>query len=377
MNHRLTSYWVAVFCAAITSASSAQFVLHSDAEGGVELATSSSTQIAITGNLINNSNKADFSQATLSLVGTSQNLTNAAAAPIVLGALVADGGGTKTFAGAWEVAGQLTFNSGVVSPGTTGKLVHSISVGSPADVVVNDPASYVNGIFYSRGTGARVFPIGNSAGYFPAQLSPVNQGDLEIGMRVVNGSAGLTHGSEILDIFTRQYWELIDPSNSLAGPIVALSSLGASGYIQPTVGTVVIAGSTANGAGASLGGGPNRDLIVGTKGIAAGDKIFTLAKVSSDKSDVIIHNIVTPLLDNANDYLYIFNIHIFPENNVTLLDRWGGKVREWSGYKNFDGIPDPTYDLSTLPTGNYICILEYRDGSNAKKLSQMITIINQ
>jgi len=354
---------------------------------GTDMATTGSTQISFDGHFVNNSDKADFSKATFILTGAGQDLTNGRmGTSVTLGGLVVGvngsaSGGTKNIrGGVWEIAGSLVFNDGLVVPQTSsnGKIVHTLSSALPGDITVNNLASYVNGIFYSKGTGTRLFPIGNNSGYFPAQLSGGgSQGDLEIGMQVFNSNAALTHGSEILDVFIGQYWELLDPSQSMAGPLVSLSSLGANSFIDPSIGTVVMGAPAKSSSAISLGGAPLGDFISGSTPIQTTDRVFTLGKISSEQVKVKIHNVITPFLDNANDFLEIENIHLFPNNKVTLLDRWGGKVKEWSGYTNVTGTPDASYDLSKMATGNYICVLEYSDGSARKKLSQMVTIINQ
>jgi hypothetical protein len=344
------------------------------------VATTSSTQIALNGNITVNSDLADLSKATLILVGTDQDLRNGRnSTATALAGLIVDGGGSKNLFGTWEVAGSITFNNGEVVPqtGSNGKLTHTLAVASPGDIVINNPLSFVNGSFYSKGTGTRFFPIGNNAGYFPSQLSSVTQGDVEVGMRVVNQDAALTYGSEILSIFDQQYWELLDPSQTLAGPIVALSNLGAASYIEVGVGTVVIGAPNSGGAGESVGGSASGDFIIGSLPIRVTDRIFTLGKISSDQVKVSVHNVVTPFVDNANDYLFIDNIDVFPLNKVMLLDRWGGLVKEWVGYSNALSGTDPAYDLSKIVTGNYICVVEYTDGNSTKKLSQMVTIVNR
>lgn len=346
---------------------------------------SANTQITFNNNLVVNSTNADLRNATLALSGTDQTLTNGTSGAIVLGGLIVgqsggQNGGTKGIeGGSWEIMGPMIFNDGVVVPQTSsnGKIAYTKPVGNAGDITVNNSGSYVNGTFYSKGAGTRFFPIGNNSGYFPSQLFSVGQSDIEIGMRVLESNAALNHGTELLDVFEDRYWELIDASSSLAGPTVAVSTFQASSFIDPTIATVLVASSATSGDAVSLGGAASGDYIVGATGITMNDRVFTLAKISSDQVEVKIHNVVTPFLDNANDYLQIENIGIFPDNKVMLLDRWGVKVKEWSGYANVTGDLEPDYDLSNIATGNYICIVEYKDGSNVKKLSQMVTIINQ
>jgi gliding motility-associated-like protein len=355
---------------------------------GTPIATSNSTQIAFTGGLTVNSDNADLSKATLILAGANQDLRmTRGGSLLVLGGLIVgpSGGGTggtkNLFNGTWEIAGTLIFNDGVVVPqtGSNGKLVHSIAAGTAADVVVNNPDSYFNGTFYSRGTGIRVFPIGNGSGYFPSMLTSVSQDDVEIGMRVINQNVNLTHGSEILNVFEDQYWEIVN-AQALAGPKVILSTLGAGFYLDPNIGTIILGGAGVGQPGVPLGGFRDGDYLVGDKAITTNERFFTMAKVGPESNllKVKIRNVVTPFVDGVNDHLFIKNIEIYPDNKVTMLDRWGTLVREWTGFINADAnTANSTYDLSKIATGNYIVILEYTDGSTRKQESQMVTIINQ
>ncbi len=346
-------------------------------EANAIVGASRSTQIAFSGNLTNSSTVADFSKADLILTGAGQTLTNSSGEALSLGGLVVDGSGNKNFIGHWEIAKSLTFNNGlVVTSGTDSKIVHTVSVGLPGQIVVNNTSSYVNGAFYSRGTGTRFFPIGLNSGYFPAQLSNVSDGNIEIGMQIVASNAGLTHGTEITDVFTGYHWQLIDPSNTLTGAGISVSSLGpVSNFIDPNLGVAVVGAPEVNGAAVSFGGSLSGDFVSSNTPFTAAERIFTVATIGTEFVNVIIRNLITPNGDNVNDFLEIQDLQLFTDNKVTLLDRWGGKVKEWTGYVN--GAADASHDLSKINTGNYICILEYTDGNAKKKLSQMVTIINQ
>jgi gliding motility-associated-like protein len=339
------------------------------------------TDIAITSSLTSSS-KGYWANAKLHLVGSAaQRITSGKGASYdTLAGLFLNNASSisNELAGNWAVTNTMNFTMGKIAPAAGARLMFVKPSAAAGDISGGSADSYVNGGFFSKGTGIRFFPIGNGAGYFPAMLAPVNQGDIEIGMRVNNASPSLSHGSDIIKIFTGQYWEVTTtPAGTLAGPIVSLSSFGASSFITPTIGTVVIAADGTGAEGVSMGGGPNDDFIAGNIPMTATQKIFTLGQISSEKVGVKIHNLITPFKDNSNDHLEIENIQVFPENKVTILDRWGVEVRKWSNFKNEDVETDPTHDLSKLSTGNYICILEYKDGSNSKKLSQMITLVNQ
>lgn len=358
-----------------------QMAMSSDAK----IIGSAGTVMAFSNNLNVSSDAADFSNITVVLAGASQDLRMSRSNGVVTlgGLIVGDAaggnGGTKNFYdGAWEINGDLEFNDGLVIPqtGSNGKLVHTLSNGLAGSILVNNPDSYVRGSFYSRGSGTRFFPIGNSSGYFPSQLGGVTQGGVEVGMSVVNTSAGFTTGTDIPDIFSGQHWVLEDASNSFTDAFISLSTLGAGSYIDPNTGTIVV-GGTSGASRVSLDGTLSGDFVSSGTKFSVAERIFTIGKVSRDQVSVRIRNVITPFRDNANDFLEIENIQLFPDNKVRILDRWGVQVKEWSGFTNFDGNENPDMDLSGLATGNYIVILEYKDTSSLKKLSQMVTLINQ
>jgi hypothetical protein len=105
-----------------------------------------------------------------------------------------------------------------------------------------------------------------------------------------------------------------------------------------------------------------------------------LAIGASTKIDIRIHDMISPFTaDNINDELYIENIGKFPTNTVTLLDRWGVLVKEWTNFTNFNDPLNPNQDLfnfTRLSPGNYICVVEYESPTQGKqKKSQMITVL--
>lgn len=50
-------------------------------------------------------------------------------------------------------------------------------------------------------------------------------------------------------------------------------------------------------------------------------------------SAVFIPNLVTPNGDRRNDQLFIQNLHFYPQNELTIYDRWGKKIHQSSPYE--------------------------------------------
>jgi gliding motility-associated-like protein len=90
--------------------------------------------------------------------------------------------------------------------------------------------------------------------------------------------------------------------------------------------------------------------------------------------DLMIYNAVSPNGDNLNDYFKIDGITNFPNNSVTIYNRWGVKVFETKGYdsngNNFNGYSQgrvTTAGGNKLPDGTYFYIIEYESAGNQNK----------
>jgi len=67
---------------------------------------------------------------------------------------------------------------------------------------------------------------------------------------------------------------------------------------------------------------------------------------------------MTPNADGANDVFFIQNVETFPNNELTIYNRWGHKVYETRGYANdWDG----TYKGKPLPVGTYYYYIKLND----------------
>jgi gliding motility-associated-like protein len=76
-------------------------------------------------------------------------------------------------------------------------------------------------------------------------------------------------------------------------------------------------------------------------------------------AQIMVHNGFSPNGDGVNDYFNIDGIGGFPNNELTIFNRWGNQVYYAKGYKNnWDG----TWDGGNLPDGTYFYILEDGEG---------------
>ncbi len=118
--------------------------------------------------------------------------------------------------------------------------------------------------------------------------------------------------------------------------------------------------------------------------------LFTLGKLKTDlilSGDVVIYNAVSANGDGNNDYFRIENLDRFPDNKVTIFNRWGVLVYETTNYGAHDnvfrGISEGKGTLKKgegLPTGTYYYILEYdykdQNGSNRIKKAGYLHLEN-
>lgn len=72
-------------------------------------------------------------------------------------------------------------------------------------------------------------------------------------------------------------------------------------------------------------------------------------------SELMIYNGFSPNGDGVNDHFLIDGIEAFPENKLTIWNRWGNLIFSANGYKNQWG---GTWEGSDLPDGTYFYILE-------------------
>lgn len=91
--------------------------------------------------------------------------------------------------------------------------------------------------------------------------------------------------------------------------------------------------------------------------------VFTINLTGEGDVEPEVYNVVTARQNGKHDFLNIKNITFFPQNKISIFDRWGNKVFERDGYDNvqvvFAGISD---DSKELPDGTYFYVLDKNNG---------------
>jgi gliding motility-associated-like protein len=71
--------------------------------------------------------------------------------------------------------------------------------------------------------------------------------------------------------------------------------------------------------------------------------------------------------DGNNDHLFIENISEFPNNNITIYNRWGQQLYNESGYDNINKFWPKDDEISKLVSGTYFYVLDTGDGNKVLK----------
>lgn len=320
---------------------------------------------------LTNNSAFDFSVINLviNLTGSSQDVNG----KWVVKSLSIDGGGNKRINGPLTITNTLHFVNGLIVPNA--KVLY---VGDFASITGDSDASFVNGPFSVQQVGRLKFPIGATGlGYAPAFIEN-NPGTQEITMEAVATGAGLTpdvSSAELIEIDNTRYWILTAADIAAINSAVTLNTLGVS--VSNALSPVVVEADMVNGTGFSLGSSASGSDAVTSRSVVSKS---ILAVGGSAEIELRVHDMITPFTkDGANDHLHIESIEKFDLRKVTLLDRWGGLVKEWNDFTNYDDPLSPNtdgYDFAGLSPGQYICVVEYGfSGGETRKKSQMVTVL--
>ena len=86
------------------------------------------------------------------------------------------------------------------------------------------------------------------------------------------------------------------------------------------------------------------------------DTTHVIVTITGD-GDLVIFNGFSPNNDNKNDYFRIQNIENYPNNHITIFNRWGNRVYKQDSYKNSNPWRG-NHGNTVLPDGSYFYMLE-------------------
>lgn len=266
--------------------------------------------------------------------------------------LVISGGGKKEFLADIFVQSSLTLTNGILVSQNGARIVMDQSV----TVTGGNNESHVQGPVERRGAGDWLFPVGNGSVYLPVIVGPVNDA-AAFGIITAHEISNeiLTIDGTLEEISNLRYFEFASSGN-VSESVIMLPSGDENISGDLTVGT------------ASVATGPYSDLGAGAPTL----KFYAVAKASGDRS-VEVFNAVSAGNDGKNDFMTIRNIEFYPNNKILIVNRWGDRVFEMSGYDNnqnvFKGYSD---NGNKLPAGTYYYTLEL--GDNSEKLTGYLVV---
>lgn len=92
--------------------------------------------------------------------------------------------------------------------------------------------------------------------------------------------------------------------------------------------------------------------------------------------ELIVPQVLTPDGDGINDWWLLANIEKSDANTVVVLDRWGNKIFERSGYDNMGVYWDGTNESGKIvPTGTYFYSIEIQTGGIVIKKTGFLEVI--
>lgn len=257
--------------------------------------------------------------------------------------------------------------------------------GSGASQMNASNKSYAEGMVEKQGNNAFAFPIGKLGYYRLAGISaPSNVADTYLSEYFKEDTNQIYPHKDRTGIISavndQEYWTITQAAGTTGSVMVTLSwhDQTTPAEFRGTQDLHIVRWDATQNLWVDEGGVVDAGAKTITTPVQVdGFGIFTLGKIKENflnPGDVVIYNGVSPDGDGINDYLMIDNIEYFPENNVTIYNRWGRKVYETKNYNSknnvFVGVAEGNGIVGSgekLPAGTYYYVVEYlydRDGQN-------------
>jgi gliding motility-associated-like protein len=99
---------------------------------------------------------------------------------------------------------------------------------------------------------------------------------------------------------------------------------------------------------------------------------YTFSSDAGGVNPFTFYNAFSPDGDNKNDTWVIHNIELFPDNQLTIYNRWGDEVYKVKGYTN-----DKAWDGGGMQSGTYYYVLTTTIENQARAFKGFITMIKK
>ena len=278
--------------------------------------------------------------------------------------LTISGGGEKRFLANITIENELNLSDGVLVSSNDAKIIFN----STAHITGGSDDAYIVGAVYHKGPGQKFFPVGDGNNYLPVTLTNIEGATAEVGLHVVdlnNTSTPLKKEKLLTAISDQRYWELDVVSGSIANSKAILPVVDESIVTSETLAVVAESDALSNefrNLGHETGTQLSNDRVTSNNFISMR---FLAVGAKKDNESVFVYNAISPNGDDKNGVLIIDNIESFPDNKVSLFNRWGDKVFEMIGYDNeikvFVGRKNIGSD-EDLSAGTYYYVIHRREG---------------
>lgn len=283
---------------------------------------------------------------------------------------------TYSLDGTISVEGTASFEYGIVSNLNSGG---EFIFGENATATNADDDSHVDGFVAKRGTPEFEYPVGHKGIYRPNSLGITSNGRFDSNYMFEKLAGDYKKHGKVKLVDENEYW-VISSSTSDFQP----SDLTLTWNTKTTPQEILASDPSTQIGVAYLNTASNQWEYVTTVGLdESNNKVtafitkpgtYTLAKVYEFMpDDLIIYNDLMPGT-GSNEYMKIIGIEFFPDNTMTIINRWGVKVYETTGYGQndnwFRGYSEGNVTIdkkSTLPTGTYYYILKYKTQEGESK----------
>lgn len=277
--------------------------------------------------------------------------------------LTISGGGEKRFLANITIENELNLSEGVLISANGAEIIFN----STAEITGGSDGSYIQGKIYHKGAGTKLFPLGDKSVYLPLTLTNVEGADAEVAVSVVDiTNEVLTHDHSLDNVSKDRYWHVEVISGSIKNSQAILAVRDES-IINTDEQIVVAQSKSLTEKFASLGRASYENGNVTSKDFVT--MPFLAIGDVNDNGSVFVYNAFSPNGDEFNRFMRISNIESFPNNKVTLFNRWGDKVFEMRGYDNIeDGGKVFTghnnlRNQEELPAGTYFYVIDRNNGA--------------
>lgn len=279
-----------------------------------------------------------------------------------------------------NVAGTADFQNGIINYSGDGLL----SFGNNAVTLNASDASHVMGAVVKKGNKEFVFPVGDGGKFRPASISAPSELDASFTGEYVfdnpNSLYSLSSKEASVGLIDEaEYWTIKRTDSGLSNVFVTLkwddATTPAALLTEPIDELHVVRWDDVNKLWIDEGGTVDwsRKEVVTVSESLGSYGVFTLARILPISGKVVIvdHPGISPNGDGVNDELEVIGLESYPDNKVTVFDRFGKVVFETTGYNTKGNVFKGFFHGDSgkiLPIGTYFYTVDYLDTATGRRV---------